>query len=243
MNEEYINISEILDALKKRYKIIIAITLAFTIIAALVSFFVIKPKYEVTTKLFIGKEQSKTQDFNSNDITMYQKLLSTYAEVVTTNDLVEKAIEKGNIELKEGSMNETLRYIKKNLKVTPRADTQILEISYTGTNKEEAVDIVENITDQFIKESKKLIPNGNIKIIQKAKMPEKPVSPNKKLNILIAFVLGLMVSIGLSLLLEFMDNTYKSKEELEKVVDLPVLGVIPELDVENSSSKRLKHRK
>ena len=46
MNEEYINISEILDALKKRYKIIIAITLAFTIIAALVSFFVIKPKYE-----------------------------------------------------------------------------------------------------------------------------------------------------------------------------------------------------
>ena len=236
MNEEYINISEILYALKKRYKIIIAITLAFTIIAALVSFFVIKPKYEVTTKLFIGKEQSKTQDFNSNDITMYQKLLSTYAEVVTTNDLVEKAIEKGKID-------ETVKDVKEGLKVTPRADTQILEISYTGTNKEEAVDIVENITDQFIKESKKLIPNGNIKIIQKAKMPEKPVSPNKKLNILIAFVLGLMVSIGLSLLLEFMDNTYKSKEELEKVVDLPVLGVIPELDVENSSSKRLKHRK
>lgn len=236
MNEEYINISEILDALKKRYKIIISITLAFTIIAALVSFFVIKPKYEVTTKLFIGKEQSKTQDFNSNDITMYQKLLSTYAEVVTTNDLVEKAIEKGKID-------ETAKDVEAGLKVTPRADTQILEISYTGTNKEEAVDIVENITDQFIKESKKLIPNGNIKIIQKAKMPEKPVSPNKKLNILIAFVLGLMVSIGLSLLLEFMDNTYKSKEELEKVVDLPVLGVIPELDVENSSSKRLKHRK
>ena len=131
---------------------------------------------------------------------MYQKLLSTYAEVVTTNDLVEKAIEKGKID-------ETAKDVKGGLKVTPRADTQILEISYTGTNKEEAVDIVENITDQFIKESKKLIPNGNIKIIQKAKMPEKPVSPNKKLNILIAFVLGLMVSVGLSLLLEFMDNT------------------------------------
>ena len=243
MNEENINISDILDALKKRYKIIIAITLAFTIIAGLVSFFVIKPKYEVTTKLFIGKEQTKTQDFNSNDITMYQKLLSTYAEVVTTNDLVEKAIESGNIKLKEGSMNETLRYVEKNLKVTPRADTQILEISYTGTDKQEAVNIVQNITDQFIKESKKLIPDGNIKVIQKAKIPEKPVSPNKKLNILIAFVLGLMVSIGLSLLLEFMDNTYKSKEELEKVSGLPVLGTIPELNVEDSSSKRFKHRK
>lgn len=236
MNEENINISEILDALKKRYKIIIAITLAFTIIAGLVSFFVIKPKYEVTTKLFIGKEQTKTQDFNSNDITMYQKLLSTYAEVVTTNDLVEKAIEKGKID-------ETAKSVQEGLKVTPRADTQILEISYTGADKQEAVDIVQNITDQFIKESKKLIPDGNIKVIQKAKMPEKPVSPNKKLNILIAFVLGLMISVGLSLLLEFMDNTYKSKEELEKESGLPVLGTIPELNVEDSSSKRFKHRK
>ena len=54
-----------------------------------------------------------------------------------------------------------------------------------------------------------------LKLFKKVKVPEKAVSPNKKLNILIAFVLGLMVSIGISLLLEFMDNTFKSKDELE----------------------------
>lgn len=236
MKEENINISEILDALKKRYKMIIAITLAFTIIAALVSFLVIKPKYEVTTKLFIGKQESKTEKYDNNDVMMYQKLLTTYAEIIKTDDLMDKALKKGNID------KET-KDIEASLKVTPRADTQILEISYTGTNKEEAVDIVKNVTDEFIKESKNLIPNGNIQVIEKAKIPENPVSPNKKLNILIAFVLGLMVSVGLALLLEFMDNTYKSKEDLEKSLDIPVLGVIPELDDEESSDRRSKHRK
>lgn len=236
MKEENINISEILDALKKRYKMIIAITLAFTIIAALVSFFVIKPKYEVTTKLFIGKEQNKTEKYDNNDVMMYQKLLTTYAEVVKTDDLIDKALKKGNID-KEA------KDVEAGLTVTPRADTQILEISYTGTDKAEAVDIVKNVTDEFINESKKLIPNGNIQVIEKAKVPENPVSPNKKLNILIAFVLGFMVSVGLSLLLEFMDNTFKTKEDLEKTLDLPVIGVIPEFDDEDSGNKRLKHGK
>lgn len=236
MKEENINISEILDALKKRYKMIIAITLAFTIISALVSFLVIKPKYEITTKLFIGKQESKTEKYDSNDVMMYQKLLTTYAEIIKTDDLMDKALKKGKIDKETKDVEESL-------KVTPRADTQILEISYTGTNKEEAVDIVKNVTDEFIRESKKLIPNGNIQVIEKAKAPDDPVSPNKKLNILIAFVLGLMVSIGLSLLLEFMDNTYKSKDELEKALDIPVIGVIPELDSEEPSARKSKYRK
>lgn len=237
MKEENINISEIFEALKKRYKMIIGITLAFTIIAAIISFFVIKPKYEVTTKLFIGKQESKTEQYDSNDVMMYQKLIQTYAEIVKTDDVIEKGLKKGNINL-------DVKAIEGNLKVTPRADTQILEISYTGTDKNQAVAIVKNITDQFIKESKGLISNGNVQVIEKAKVPENPVSPNKKLNILIAFVLGLMVSVGLALLLEFMDNTYKSKEELEKDLELPVIGVIPELDEEgNVESKNRKRKK
>ncbi|MDQ0149526.1 YveK family protein [Eubacterium multiforme] len=236
MNEENINISEILDALKKRWKIIVGITLAFTIIAGIISFFVISPKYEVTTKLFIGKENKKSQEYNSSDVMMYQKLLTTYAEVAKTDDLIERALNKANI-------NEKVRDVKENLKITPRQDTQILEISYTGKDASEDVAIVQNLTTEFVKEAKKLIPSGNIQVVEKASYPHKPVSPNKKLNILIAFVLGLVVSVGLSLLLEFMDNTFKSKEELEKVLELPVLGTIPELDSEDGVDRRRKYRK
>ena len=62
------------------------------------------------------------------------------------------------------------------------------------------------------------------------KVPENPVSPNKKLNIAIAFLLGLMVSVGLSFLLEFLDNTYKNKEQLEKDLEIPVIGAIPKIE-------------
>ena len=57
------------------------------------------------------------------------------------------------------------------------------------------------------------------------------VSPNKKMNIAIAFLLGLMVSLGLVFLLEYLDNTYKNKEQLEKELDIPVIGVIPDVDI------------
>ena len=231
MNEENINIQEIFNSLKKRYKLIIAITLGFTVISILVSFFVIKPKYEANVKLFIGKQESKKTDYDSNDVQMYQKLLTTYAEVIKTDDIIEDSMKKANID-------ESLNTVSGNLKVTPRADTQILEVSFIDTNKDEAASFLNALTGNFIKESKKLIPNGNIQIIQKVKVPDKAVSPNKKLNIIIAFVLGLMVSIGIALLLEFMDNTFKSKDELEKVLELPVLATIPDHDQENRRGRR-----
>lgn len=231
MNEENINIKEIFESLKKRYKLIIAITLGFTIISIILSFFVIKPKYEANVKLFIGKQESKKTDYDSNDVMMYQKLLTTYAEVLKTDDIIEESLKKSHID-------EDVDAAQKNLKVTPRADTQILEVSYTDTNKEDAAKFLNALTSNFMKESKKLIPNGNTQVIQKVKVPEKPVSPNKKLNILIAFVLGLMISVGISLLLEFMDNTFKSKDELEKFLEIPVLSTIPDHDADSRSDRR-----
>lgn len=236
MNEENINISEIFSALKQRYKLIIAITLAFTLISGIISFFVIKPKYEANVKLFIGKEESKNAEYDSSEVQMYQKLITTYAEVVKTDDLIEKA-------LNENKIDKEISAVKGGLKVSPRADTQILEISYTDTDRELAFNFLNGITSNFIKDSKKLIPNGNIQIIEKVKMPENPVSPNKKLNILIAFVLGLMVSVGLSLLLEFLDNTFKSKADLEHELDLPVLSTIPEFDSLDLDDRRASRRR
>lgn len=222
MNEEIIRIEDIVNVLMKRWKVIVSITVIATVVSAIVSFFVISPKYEASTKLFIGKENSKTQDqsYNTNDVQMYQKLLKTYAEVITTNDLVGRAIDDENLQLKSSD-------VLKKLTVTPRADTQILEISYTNADPNAAKEIVSAVTDEFIEYSKELIPNGNVKIIEEVRVPEEPVSPNKKLNIAIAFLLGLMVSIGLSFLIEFMDNTFRTKEQIESVLGLPAIGVIP----------------
>lgn len=224
MEEQVISLSEIFEALKKRWIMIVAITLAATLISGLVSFFVIDPVYEASTKLFIGKEESDDTAYNSSDINMYQQLLQTYAQAIKTKDLASRAIGTLSYDLEPST-------VISNLTVTPITSTQILEIKYKSKDPKEAKDILKNVTDEFIVTAKELVPNGNVRVIEEVELPESPVSPNKTMNIAIAFLLGLMVSVGLVFLLEYLDNTYKNKEQLEKELDIPVLGTIPDIDM------------
>lgn len=222
MEEQVIRLDELFEALKKRWLMIVVITLLATLASAVFSFFIIKPQYEASTKVFIGKDEGENQSYSQNDVMMYQKLMKTYSEAIKTKDLVSKS-------LKGTSLNLEPEEVLNNLTVVSVTDTQILEIKYKSKNPKEAQVVIEEIAEEFINTSKELVPNGNIKIIEAVELPEKPVSPNKKMNIAITFLLGLMVSVGLAFLLEFLDNTFKNKEQLERELDLPVLGSIPNM--------------
>ena len=224
MEEQVISLSEIFEALKKRWIMIVAITLTATIISGIISFFVIDPVYEASTKVFIGKEESDDAAYNSSDINMYQQLLQTYAQAIKTKDLVNRAISGLSYDELEASS------VVDALTVNPISSTQILEIKYKSKDAEEAKDVLKGITDEFIVTAKELVPNGNVRVIEEVELPEEPVSPNKKINIAIAFLLGLMISVGLVFLLEYLDNTYKNKDQLEKDLGIPVLGAIPDIE-------------
>lgn len=143
-------------------------------------------------------------------------------ETIKTKDLVSISLNGTSIKLEP-------QKVLNNLTVVSVTDTQILQIKYKSKNPKEAEVVIEKIAEEFIKTSKELVPNGNIKIIEAVELPENPISPNKKMNIAIAFLLGLMVSVGLAFLLEFLDNTFKNKEQLERELDIPVLGAIPNI--------------
>ena len=225
MEVREISIYEIFEALKRRWLLMVSITLVATLISIILNFFVIKPVYETSTKVFIGKEENNLEGYNSNDIQMYQKLLQTYAETIKTKEVIKAAINNVNADL-------TVKGIKESLVITPVSDTQILQIKYENKNPEIAKEILENITNEFIILAKELVPNGNVRVIEFVELPEEPVSPNKKINITITFLLGLMVSVGLVFLIEYLDNTFKNKEDLESELDIPVIGVIPSFDEE-----------
>ena len=223
MEEQVISLSEIFDALKKRWIMIVAITLAATIVSGVITFFVIDPVYETSTKVFVGKEENDEAAYNTNDIQMYQKLLQTYAQTIKTKDLVSRAISSLSYDLEASNVVGALT-------VNPITDTQILQIKYQSKDPQEAKDVLKSVTDEFIVTAKELVPNGNVRVIEEVELPENPVSPNKKMNIAIAFLLGLMVSVGIVFLLEYLDNTFKSREELEKTLELPIIGTIPDYD-------------
>ncbi len=77
---------------------------------------------------------------------------------------------------------------------------------------------------------------SNIKIVDSALVPGSPFSPNKKRNMIMAVILGLFVGAGLAFFVDYLDNTVKGPEEVEKLVGLPSLGVIPALSSNNSNS-------
>ena len=225
MEEQVISISEIIDAVKKRWKIIALTTVLATVVSGIFSFFVISPTYEASTKIFIGKEGAESEGYNSSDVSMYQNLIKTYSELIKTKDLVNKAIDNSQYDL---SVNNVLNGIT----VNTLTGTQILQISYQSKSPSIAKNILESITNEFITKAEELVPNGNVKILESVELPKNPVAPNKTMNIAIAFILGMMVGFGIVFLLEYLDNTYKNKEQLEKDLDIPVLGVIPMSDLD-----------
>lgn len=220
MEEQVINLDDIFQGLKKRWYVIVIIALITTSIATILSFFVIKPKYEASIKVFIGKEDEENKGYNQNDVLMYQNLMKTYSEAIKTKDLVEKSLNNSNLDLE---VNKVLS----NLQVITIADTQILEIKYTSLSPKEAENVVESIYKEFIKKSKEMVSNGNIQIIENVSLPEKSISPNKKTNIAIGFILGVIIGCGIIFLLEVFDDTFKTKEQLENEFNIPVIGTIP----------------
>lgn len=221
MEEEItLDLKDFFGILKKRIKLILAVTLISTFTAGIVSFFVLPPTYEASLSVFIGKSL-ETQEYDSSDIMMYQKLVKTYAKIAESNDVAETAIN-------DLGGNYTVKELQNVVKVTPQADTQIMDIKTENKDPKEAKRIVEAVTKSFIEKSKQIIPNGNVEIIDSPKVPEKPIKPKKALNVAIAFFLGLMVSVGIIFTLEYMDNTVKNEDDIEKHLEIPVLGMIPE---------------
>lgn len=223
MDEEMtLDLRDFFYILKKRMKLILIITAACTIVSGVLSFFVIKPTYEASASIIVGRPQGNEKNNTQfNDVMMYQNLVKTYAEIAKSQSVAEKASDKLSNKIKP----EQLKGI---VTVTPQQGTQILEITVQSKNPEEAVNIVNAVSSTFIDEAKRVFPTGgDIQIMDKPKYPDKPVKPKKALNVAIAFFLGLMASVGLTFVLEYMDSTIKSEEDVNRYLDLPVIGIIP----------------
>ncbi|MBE3145228.1 MAG: polysaccharide biosynthesis tyrosine autokinase [Planctomycetes bacterium] len=89
---------------------------------------------------------------------------------------------------------------------------------------------------------------SNVRVVDRARVPVRPSSPNKKRNLILALILGLGGGVGLALLFDFLDNSIKTSEDVERYAGLPTLGVVPKFSLEGANKaysygRRLKGRK
>jgi capsular exopolysaccharide synthesis family protein len=213
------SIKEILSVLKKRWEIIIITALTVTIMAVILSFYIIPPTYEANTKIFMRQENKSNND-NNDESQINKNLIKTYSELIQTNDFIDKIIRENNFNINSED-------ILKELSVIPNVETQILEVKLRGRDKYFTEKILESICDELVKESKKINPYSNAKIIESVKLPKWKKSPNEATNIGIGSVLGVMLGILFVILLENFNTKISNKGQLEKAISVPVIGCIP----------------
>lgn len=223
-NTEYeIDLREIFEMLKKRWLMIVSITLVAATLSGVISFFVLTPQYETSTTLIVSYRPDQSSLMTYTELQMSQKLVATYSQIVKSERIADAVIKKLDLDLTAAQLNSKVS-------VSQLGDTEILKITVKDEDPELAALIANTESEVFQKEINEMMEVDNVSTIDVAKVPESPVSPNKMMNIAIATVLGMMVSVGLVFVLEFLDRTYKTPTDIERHLGLPVLGAIPDIE-------------
>lgn len=193
--------------------------------SGVVSFFVLTPQYETFTTMMVGKPvdyKSSNQGIEYNDVLLNQKLVHTYGELVKSRIVSDKVIENLNLQIPYDQF-------QGKIDVSLVNDTEIIKVVARDADNELAADIANEVSDEFMETVKMKMKVENVQIIDRARIPQDPVSPRKFLNMAIGAVLGFMVGVFLTFLLEYLDNTFKTPDDIKNNLDLPVLGSIPEI--------------
>jgi capsular polysaccharide biosynthesis protein len=222
--EEQIDLRELFGIVLKRVRVIALVALISLFLSGVVTFFILTPVYETSTTLMVSRAQEITDThLQYQDILISHRLVNTYREITTSNRVLYRVIDLLEIEM-------TADQIRNMVSVTALRDTEIIEISVENADKDFAVNLANSIARVFMEEVVEIMRIDNVQIIDQAGLPEAPVRPRPLMNIALAGVLGLMIGLGLVFLIEYLDNTVKTSDGIEKRLKLPVLGIIPSFD-------------
>lgn len=220
---EEISLREYFLIIRNRIGLIILLTVISVVTSGLVSFFVLKPEYQTFTTLIVGKPkdyQNVDNKLDYNDLLLNQKLVSTYGELVKTRAVADEVIENLGLDI-------SYKDFREKVNVNLVKDTEIIKLEVVDTDPILAAEIANETAQVFMENVKDIMMVENVQVIDRAQVPDMPIKPRPQLNMAIAGVLGLMVGIFLVFLLEYLDNTIKTPDDVEKYLGLPVIGTIP----------------
>lgn len=219
---EELELREYRHIIRKRLALVLIIPIVAVLVSGALSFFVMKPKYEASTTLLVNDNNANT-NLSVSTVTADIDLVSTYSDIIKSQTLEQGVINKLHLPL-------TVVQLGKMISVTSPDQSQVIQLSVTGPSESQAVEIANALASSFETKAQSLMQIQDIQVVDPAIAPAHPtpVKPNKKLNIAIALILGLMVSIGLAFLLEYLDNRIRSEDDVRRYLELPVLGTIVE---------------
>jgi capsular polysaccharide biosynthesis protein len=216
---EELDLKEIFWIIWDKKKIVLAITAILVLIAAIYSFILQTPKYKSTTTVVLTMSEGENATaVTTTDVTLNQKLLGTYVDIVKRDMIIDKVIE--NLQI----ANLTSSQLKSDVTVSTKTDTYIIDITVSNENSEYAARIANEIGKVFSEEVSKMYKMNNIYILDSAKVNSTPYNVKPAKYIGIAFIAGIFISCAVIVIMNLFDTTVKSADEIEKALKVPVIA-------------------
>lgn len=205
----------------RRWLIIFIVFIAF-VGSTLVAYVFSKDVYEADSVLIVSSQKNATskEELTYAEYTLNVQLVNSYRVLCKTERVLAQVLQKGNLPL-------TLSALADKISVNAVNDTEIISITVEDQDPMMAAKIANVVAEVFVKEIPNIMQMDNVQIIDSASVPTAPMKPNRPMMVIIALILGVLLGLGVAILLDYFDTTVKTPEQLEKLLDAPVLGNVP----------------
>lgn len=208
----------------KRLWLIILVTILTGTVAGLYSWLVIRNMYQARTTIIVSSQNIDTAQgqMTYTDYTLNIKLVNSYSVICKTNRVLDQVIEELGLPL-------TSRQLSSKIAVSAAKDTEIINIAVNDSNPARAQAIANSLTTVFQREVKGIMKMDNVQIIDEAPLPTSPISPNRPRNLMLGIMVGLMLGVGLAVLVDYLDRSIKTEEQITELIGIDVLASVPRI--------------
>ena len=219
-----IDVFQLLKILWKRKVLIALVAIVTGVVAFAYSSFIVKPEYTSTTRIYVvNRNQGDKPGLTNQDLQAGSYLVKDYREIILSQDVLEKVATDLKLDLPS-------KGLASKIKVTVPADTRIVSISVTDRAPEEASRIANSLREVAAQKISSVTRVSDVTTLEEARPATSPSSPNIRRNTMIGFLAGAVVMIVAVLLIELLDTRVKRPEDVEDVMQIALLGVVPNLD-------------
>lgn len=244
MSAQELDLRDYFQIVKKRLWMIVSIVIVVCLLAGVYSLYIKKPVYEASTKIIVNQTQqvqTSASQLDLNQINTNIQLINTYKEIIKTPAILDVVAQN------YPEFNITAEELLTKVNVSSVNNTQVMTLVVQDNSYQRAAEIVNAISLVFKQEIPSLFNVQNVSILNEAKLNPSvepgPVEPNVVMNLAIAFIVSLMIGLGIAFLLEYMDDTLKTEEDIEKYLGLPTIAMITRLGQEETKGTETQAQK
>lgn len=215
------------SVIRKKLWLIALITVVCCTVVGFYSYRLAIPQYEASAKLIVNRHSAQDREGATPDagsITSDILLIKTYKEIIRTPRILEKVVER------HPELHATVRELGAKVRVSSVNETLVMSISAIDANPERAAQMANAVSDVFRQEIRTLMKIDNVFILNWADPSDSPpVSPRPFRNVVIAFVVASLAGVGLVFLLDKLNGTIRTEQDILTRLELPVLAEIPRM--------------